>query len=85
MSKIKEAFAVHTGDIYATTFDCGCVWRWYIGKPSPLNHKWEKRCDDHAAQVVPQDCTCLNVGHEDGATTCWQHHDCSDGSCTHGE
>ena len=28
-------------------------------------------------------CTCLNIGEDDGQTTCWLHHDCSDGSCTH--
>lgn len=31
------------------------------------------------------ECRCINPGQDDGQTTCWTHHDCSDGSCTHGE
>lgn len=31
------------------------------------------------------ECRCITPGKEDGQTTCWVHHDCSDGSCTHGE
>lgn len=31
------------------------------------------------------ECRCTNPGKDDGQTTCWEHHDCSDGSCTHGE
>ena len=32
------------------------------------------------------ECRCINTGvAEDGEITCWKHHDCSDGSCTHGE
>ncbi len=30
-------------------------------------------------------CRCLTPGQDDGQTTCWKHHDCRDGSCTHGE
>lgn len=30
-------------------------------------------------------CRCTNVGQDDGQTTCWLHHDCLDGSCTHHE
>lgn len=30
-------------------------------------------------------CRCLNPGQDDGNNTCWKHHDCNDGSCTHGE
>jgi len=28
-------------------------------------------------------CECINPPADDGHTTCWKHHDCSDGSCTH--
>lgn len=28
-------------------------------------------------------CYCKTVGKDDGDTTCFKHHDCSDGSCTH--
>lgn len=28
-------------------------------------------------------CVCKTYGQEDGDTTCWVHHDCSDGTCTH--
>lgn len=31
------------------------------------------------------ECVCRNPGEDDGDTTCWVHHDCSDGSCTHQE
>lgn len=76
-------------DINVTTFDCGCVWRWWTGEVGPQNNKWEKQCESHAAQEKPFDkvtnreCTCLNVGEDDGATTCWMHHDCYKGECTH--
>lgn len=80
-------------DIYITTFTCGCLWRWWTGKVGPQNHRWERQCAYHAAQDRPTRefagitdvCTCLNVGRDDGATTCWIHHDCMDGSCTHME
>lgn len=36
-------------------------------------------------QLRPVDCRCTIVGEDDGGTTCWIHHDCSDGSCTHAE
>lgn len=29
------------------------------------------------------ECRCITPGADDGFTTCWAHHDCSDGSCTH--
>lgn len=79
---------VYTGDIHQTAFSCGCVWRWWVGEPSKLNNRWEKQCEPHAAQERPTDdtgrvCTCLTVGEDDGATTCWQHHDCFRGDCTH--
>ena len=28
-------------------------------------------------------CTCRTVGKDDGMSTCWNHHDCSEGNCTH--
>ncbi len=28
-------------------------------------------------------CLCRTVGRDDGDTTCWKHHDCSWGECTH--
>lgn len=31
------------------------------------------------------ECRCTNPGKDDGQTTCWEHHDCNDGSCTHQE
>ena len=31
------------------------------------------------------ECTCKTRGMDDGNTTCWEHHDCTDGSCTHRE
>lgn len=34
---------------------------------------------------VAGECNCTTPGQDDGSTTCWEHHDCSDGSCTHGE
>lgn len=30
-------------------------------------------------------CTCTHPGQDDGSTTCWEHHDCTTGDCTHGE
>lgn len=29
------------------------------------------------------ECRCKTVGHDDGNNTCWKHHDCMDGMCTH--
>lgn len=40
---------------------------------------------DKAAETVTRECRCLNPGMDDGQTTCWVHHDCSDGSCTHAD
>lgn len=31
------------------------------------------------------DCRCTNPGEDDGGNTCWPHHDCTKGECTHGE
>lgn len=70
-------------DLYITPFTCGCIWRWWTGEVGPQNHRWEKQCIFHANQLKAEDCTCLNVGEDDGATTCWPHHDCSLGYCTH--
>lgn len=28
-------------------------------------------------------CNCITPGEDDGVTTCWEHHDCNDGTCTH--
>jgi hypothetical protein len=30
-------------------------------------------------------CTCSNWGEDDGQTTCWLHHNCQNGDCTHME
>lgn len=30
-------------------------------------------------------CRCMNPGEDDGQITCWTHHDCQRGDCTHGE
>lgn len=35
------------------------------------------------ADLIP--CRCENVGHDDGKTTCWSHHNCQWGDCTHAE
>lgn len=79
---------IYTGDIGKTAYTCGCVWRSWVGKPSPKNRKWEKQCKLHANQVRPIDgngdeCVCMVVGQDDGATTCWQHHNCYNSDCTH--
>ena len=83
-----QASIVNNGDMHATTYECGCVYRHWIGKPSPKNGQWEQQCKTHKAQERPVDntgrkCCCLNVGEADGPTTCWQHHDCWRGDCTH--
>lgn len=31
----------------------------------------------------PRECRCDSPGQDDGNQTCWLHHDCRDGSCTH--
>jgi hypothetical protein len=28
-------------------------------------------------------CRCNNSGYDDGTMTCWVHHDCRNGDCTH--
>lgn len=58
-------------------FNCGCLW-------DGVHIEWRIECPSHKG-TRPEDCRCLTVGKEDGGTTCWQHHDCGDGSCTHGE
>lgn len=30
-----------------------------------------------------QTCRCIQAGMDDGFSTCWIHHDCNDGSCSH--
>lgn len=30
-------------------------------------------------------CRCDSVGSDDGRHTCWQHHDCTLGDCTHND
>lgn len=58
-----------------------------------LEHKEGARCCNNMhlirrgyfIECIYCECCCLNVGKEDGGKTCWQHHDCNDGSCTHGE
>jgi hypothetical protein len=32
---------------------------------------------------MEQKCLCKNPGLDDGGTTCWLHHDCTIGDCTH--
>lgn len=73
-----------------TNFKCGCVWMWWTGQIGPHNNSWYNQCDRHAAQNKPVDklgrvCNCLNVTKDDGATTCWQHHDCRYDGCSHWE
>lgn len=29
------------------------------------------------------ECRCIHPGEDDGQTTCWTHHDCFKGECTH--
>ena len=31
------------------------------------------------------ECTCITRGMDDGYTTCWKHHRCEDGMCTHND
>lgn len=78
---VKEATAVYTGDIWRTLYDCGCEW-------SSKLYDWVDMCPDHSKQERPVNelhgkCHCLNVGEDDGPHTCWQHHDCFRGDCTH--
>lgn len=35
-------------------------------------------------KVIPG-CNCKHAGKDDGKTTCWVHHNCYNGECTHGE
>lgn len=30
-----------------------------------------------------RECRCLTIGMDDGETTCWKHHRCELGDCTH--
>lgn len=32
---------------------------------------------------VLTECVCHTPGQDDGLYTCWKHHNCSDGICTH--
>lgn len=59
-------------------FLCGCIW-------SFNTHEFSEICPDHRDQERPEYCSCLNIGEDDGITTCFEHHDCSDGSCTHND
>lgn len=34
-------------------------------------------------QLVKKRCSCRTIGKDDGDHTCFKHHDCRDGSCTH--
>lgn len=34
---------------------------------------------------VADECRCTNPGQDDGSNTCWVHHNCMTGDCTHGE
>jgi len=34
---------------------------------------------------VADECRCTNPGEDDGSTTCWVHHNCMTGDCTHNE
>ena len=62
-------------DININRFECGCVWTWEKAQG------FTTVCSDHKGR--PAECRCLNSGQDDGAQTCWNHHDCSRGDCTH--
>lgn len=36
-------------------------------------------------QIKVEVCACEHVGQDDGQYTCWLHHDCRRGDCTHAE
>ena len=40
---------------------------------------------DSVLVEVNDECNCKTRGEDDGKTTCWEHHDCYYGDCTHGE
>lgn len=51
---------------------------------------WRDFKDYTGASTRPEDlvisgCRCYNPGEDDGENTCWVHHDCNLGDCTHGE
>lgn len=33
--------------------------------------------------ITGEVCRCENKGQDDGQQTCWEHHDCNRGDCTH--
>lgn len=38
---------------------------------------------DSLEEFLDNRCSCKTVGMDDGAHTCFEHHRCSDGVCTH--
>jgi len=63
-------------DLNISVRDCGCRFDWRVVR-------WTVMCLTHANQDRPEGCVCLIVGQDDGAQTCFMHHDCSLGYCTH--
>lgn len=41
--------------------------------------------DNHTVNRIrrPRECRCTTPGQDDGKQTCWRHHDCTRGDCTH--
>lgn len=49
----------------------------------PLLKEFKKLIDDIDTGELKRPCQCQTVGEDDGETTCWRHHDCNNGNCTH--
>lgn len=63
----------------------------YAGKPLDVPYMPYIQCPYDNAELFKQnwrvagECNCTIPGQDDGSTTCWEHHDCMSGDCTHGE
>lgn len=40
---------------------------------------------DAVTYIKVKECRCENSGRDDGNYTCWEHHNCRSGDCTHAE
>lgn len=68
----EEAVAHRDHHIYSGEVlkeDSGFIWNSSMGKN----------------KILLNGCNCRVAGNDDGNNTCWEHHDCNDGSCTHAE
>lgn len=50
---------------------------------SPIAEAYKKLVDDIDNSNLTPECRCDSYGLDDGNQTCWRHHDCRDGTCTH--